>query len=86
MTIELAAIFLKLNHDHNHAQLEGREVLRILQWQERGAQAPPMTGSEPGLEASERTSRVWDDIAKRHSGDGVALFCIINEVFRLNNS
>ena len=76
MTIELAAIFLKLNHDHNHAELEG----------ERGAQAPPMTGSEPGLEANERTPRVWDDIAKRHSGDGVALFCIINELFRLNNS
>ena len=64
----------------------GREVLRLLQWQERGAQDPPMTGSEPGLEASERTPRVWDDIAKRYSGDGVALFCIINEHSRLNNT
>ena len=27
-----------------------------------------------------------DDIAKRHLGDGVALFCIINEHSRLNNS
>ena len=27
-----------------------------------------------------------DDIAKRHLGDGVALFCIINEHLRLNNS
>ena len=27
-----------------------------------------------------------DDIAKRHLGDGVALFCIINEHWRLNNT
>ena len=27
-----------------------------------------------------------DDIAKRHLGDGVALFCIINEHSRLNNT
>ena len=27
-----------------------------------------------------------DDIAKRHLGDGVALFCIINEHLRLNNT
>ena len=27
-----------------------------------------------------------DDIAKRDLGDGVALFCIINEYLRLNNT
>ena len=30
--------------------------------------------------------RRLDDIAKRHLGDGVALFCIINEHSRLNNT
>ena len=44
MTIELAAIFLKLNHDHNHAQLEG----------ERGAQDPPMTGERCSGSSNDR--------------------------------
>ena len=33
-----------------------------------------------------RALSIVDDIAKRHLGDGVALFCIINEHSRLNNS
>ena len=33
-----------------------------------------------------RALSIVDDIAKRHLGDGVALFCIINEHSRLNNT
>ena len=80
MTLKLAAIFLKYNHEHTITY-----SFRV----ERGVLELPMERLELiGLINERRPGPLEgvDDIAKRHLGDGVALFCIINEHSGLNNS
>ena len=77
MTLELAAIFLKYNHEHTITY-----SFRV----ERGALNCQWKGQNSCGCSMRRDLTMVDDIAKRHLGDGVALFCIINEHFRLNNS
>lgn len=61
---------------HNHVRLQGERCVLEL----------PMKRPELIQLINEGTLVRVDDIAKRHLGDGVALFCIINEHSRLNNT